>query len=123
MNVIIPVVLPSPCGSRRSGHCRRQPPEEFANDWDAFSGRIPTSTALVAEQRLCKARPATRVDAPKDRAFANGSQREESSTSISLPVTTSSTSSTMSDGNVWTWVSVVVRNGVTVHADPPNMCK
>ena len=39
MNVIIPVVLPPPCGSRRSGHCRRQPPEEFANDWDAFSGR------------------------------------------------------------------------------------
>ena len=26
-------------------------------------------------------------------------------------------------GNVWTWFSVVVRSGVTLHADLPNMCK
>jgi hypothetical protein len=26
-------------------------------------------------------------------------------------------------GNVETWASVVVRSGVTVHADLPNMCK
>ncbi len=26
-------------------------------------------------------------------------------------------------GNVRTWVSVVVRSGVPVHADLPNMCK
>ena len=27
------------------------------------------------------------------------------------------------DGNVGSWVSVVVRSGVTLHADLPNMCK
>jgi hypothetical protein len=27
------------------------------------------------------------------------------------------------DGNMGTWVSVVVRSGVTLHANLPNMCR